>query len=156
MIDIKNNLNFINGEYIPSQADGEIQVFTPSTSELLGAIPSGCNEDAQYALETAQVAQRSWRKVPARQRAKILRQFAAGIRKETEELAELLVKEQGKLLSLARIEVDATATFIEYACDHALTMEGDILPSDNQDEKIYIHRNLDDKLFCHGTNCSGI
>ena len=140
MITIKNNLNFINGAYVPSKVDGEIQVFTPSTGELLGAIPSGCNEDGQLALESAQTAQRSWRKLPARQRANILRKFASGIRAETEELAELLVKEQGKLLSLARIEVNATATFIEYACDHALTMEGDILPSDNADEKIYIHK----------------
>ncbi len=140
MINIKNNVNFINGEYIPSKVDGEIQVFTPSTGELCGAIPSGCNEDAQYALETAKEAQVSWRKLPARQRAAILRKFAAGIRAETEQLAELLVSEQGKLLSLAKIEVDATATFIEYACDNALTMEGDILPSDNEKEKIYIHK----------------
>ncbi|GAA6204545.1 aldehyde dehydrogenase [Thalassotalea sp. SU-HH00458] len=140
MITIKNNVNFINGKYIPSKVAGEIQVFTPSTGELLGAIPSGCNEDAQYALEVAKEAQISWRKLPARQRAEMLRKFAAGIRAETEELAKLLVNEQGKLLSLARIEVDATATFIEYACDNALTMEGDILPSDNENEKIYIHK----------------
>ena len=140
MIAIKNNVNFINGEYVKSKVDGEIQVFSPSTGELIGAIPSGCDDDAQFALESAQLAQQQWRKLPARQRANVLRTFAAAIRKETEQLAELLVKEQGKLLSLARVEVEATATFIEYACDHALTMEGDILPSDNVDEKIYIHK----------------
>ena len=76
----------------------------------------------------------------ARNRANLLRKFAMGIRANADRLAKLLVKEQGKLLSVAEIEVEATATFIEYACDNALTMEGDILASDNEGEKLYIHK----------------
>lgn len=140
MIKIKNNLHFINGEYVASKTSDNIEVYSPSTGEQLGSIPAGCEEDAQYALEVANAAQKSWRKVTARNRAKILRKFAAGIRAQADELAHLLVLEQGKLISVADIEVEATATFIEYACDNALTLEGDILPSDNEDEKIYIHK----------------
>lgn len=140
MIKIKNNLHFINGEYVASKTSGNIPVYSPSTGEQLGSIPAGCEEDAQYALEVANAAQKSWRKVTARNRAKILRKFAAGIRAQADELAHLLVLEQGKLISVADIEVEATATFIEYACDNALTLEGDILPSDNEGEKIYIHK----------------
>ena len=92
------------------------------------------------ALETAQRAQKNWAKFTARKRAELLRSFAAGIRQETELLARLLVAEQGKLLDMAQGEVNGTATFIEYACDNALTLEGDILPSDNEGEKIYIHK----------------
>ena len=113
MIEIRNNLNFINGEYIASKVNGEIPVNNPSTGERLGSIPKGCIEDAQYALEVAEQAQKSWRNVTARNRAKILRKFAAGIRAEAADLAQLLVKEQGKLLAVADIEVEATATFIE-------------------------------------------
>ncbi|NQY34817.1 MAG: aldehyde dehydrogenase [Alteromonadaceae bacterium] len=140
MINIKNNLHFINGEYVASKTSDNIEVYSPSTGEQLGSIPAGCEEDAQYALEVANAAQKTWRKVTARNRATILRKFAAGIRAQADELAHLLVLEQGKLISVADIEVEATATFIEYACDNALTLEGDILPSDNEDEKIYIHK----------------
>ena len=140
MIKIKNNLHFINGEYVASKTSDNIEVYSPSTGEQLGSIPAGCEEDAQYALEVANAAQKTWRKVTARNRATILRKFAAGIRAQADELAHLLVLEQGKLISVADIEVEATATFIEYACDNALTLEGDILPSDNEDEKIYIHK----------------
>ena len=80
MIKIKNNLHFINGEYVASKTSGNIPVYSPSTGEQLGSIPAGCEEDAQYALEVANAAQKSWRKVTARNRAKILRKFAAGIR----------------------------------------------------------------------------
>ncbi|MBR9909436.1 MAG: aldehyde dehydrogenase [Gammaproteobacteria bacterium] len=135
-----NNVNFINGEYIASAAPGTISVYSPSTGEVVGEIPEGCAEDAQRALEVAQAAQKGWAKLTARTRQGLLRQFAAAIRAETEKLATLLVQEQGKLIDVARGEVNATATFIEYACDNALTMEGDILPSDNAGEKIYIHK----------------
>nr|WP_010133184.1 aldehyde dehydrogenase [Microbulbifer agarilyticus] len=139
-LELKNNVNFINGEYVASEADGVIDVLNPSTGEVLGSIPKGCAEDAECALSNAKQAQKSWAKRTARDRAALLRKFAVAIRAETEGLAELLVKEQGKLIGVARDEVNATATFIEYACDNALTLEGDILPSDNEDEKIYIHK----------------
>lgn len=137
---IHNNLQFIGGEYVASQAGGSIPVLSPSTGELVGEIPKGCKADADHALAVADAAQKSWAKMTARTRAKLLRQFANGIRDNADFLAELLVKEQGKLISVARMEVEVTATFIEYACDNALTVEGDILPSDNENEKIYIHK----------------
>ncbi|MBY6188949.1 aldehyde dehydrogenase [Microbulbifer agarilyticus] len=139
-VELKNNVNFINGEYVASETDGVIEVLNPSTGEVLGSIPKGCAEDAERALSNAKQAQKAWAKRTARDRAALLRKFAAAIRAEAEGLAELLVKEQGKLIGVARDEVNATATFIEYACDNALTLEGDILPSDNEDEKIYIHK----------------
>jgi len=135
-----NKVNFIDGKYVPSRESGVIGVHSPSTGDLVGEIPAGCAEDAQAALDAAQVAQKSWAALTARTRANILRKFAAAIREETENLAELLVREQGKLLDVARGEVEGAATFIEYACDNALTLEGDILPSDNEGEKIYIHK----------------
>jgi len=137
---INNNVNFINGQYVASHSAEATVVYSPSSGEPIGEIPKGCIEDAQQALESAQAAQPLWAKKTARQRADILRQFAAAIRAETDSLSKLLVREQGKLLEVARGEVNATATFIEYACDNALTLEGDILPSDNEGEKIYIHK----------------
>ena len=139
-MEIRNKVNFINGAYVPSKAAGTISVFSPSTGELVGEIPKGCVDDAQDALEIAQQAQKQWAKKTPRARANILRQFALGIRQSAEDLAALLVKEQGKLIDVARMEVEATATFVEYACDNALTLQGDILPSDHENEKIFIHK----------------
>ncbi|WP_026016979.1 aldehyde dehydrogenase [Catenovulum agarivorans] len=136
----QNNVNFINGEYVKSYADGVIDVLSPSTGEKIGEIPKGCAEDAQFALESANKAQKAWAKLTSRTRQKILRNFAQKIREAKTVLAPMLVAEQGKLIAVAEMEVEVTATFIEYACDNALTIEGDILPSDNQDEKIYIHK----------------
>lgn len=134
-----NNTNFVNGEYVSSESGETISVISPSTGNEVGVIPKGTPGDANAALEAANTAQKAWAAKTARQRQAILRDFANLIRRDAEQLANMLVNEQGKLLAVARGEVAATATFIDYACDNALTFEGDILPSDNENEKIYIH-----------------
>ncbi len=140
MVAIHNNLNFIDGEYVSSSDKNTLNVLSPSTGELVGSIPAGSIEDAQKALEAAQKAQKGWGALTARERAVILRRFASLIRENIPALAEMLVSEQGKLLDVAKHEAEVTATFIEYACDNALTLKGDILPSDNPKEKIFIHK----------------
>ena len=140
MVVIHNNKHFIDGEYVSSSEQQTLDIFSPTSGELVGCIPAGSVEDAQKALESAQAAQKGWAALTARQRANILRRFAALIRENISALAELLVNEQGKLLDVAKHEAEVTATFIEYACDNALTLKGDILPSDNPNEKIFIHK----------------
>ncbi|WP_096085010.1 aldehyde dehydrogenase [Agaribacterium haliotis] len=139
-MNFQNNVNFIGGEYVASKVDGTIDILSPSTGEKIGSIPKGCADDANHVLEVADAAQRKWAKMTARQRQGILRNFANKIRENKDILAPMLVAEQGKLISVAEMEVDVTATFIDYAADWALTIEGDILPSDNENEKIYIHK----------------
>ncbi|WP_375277443.1 aldehyde dehydrogenase [Alteromonas australica] len=135
-----NKKHFINGEYVTSASQEHMSITSPSNGKLVGEIPMGCEEDAQRALDAAQQAQRPWAKKTARERATVLRKFAQLIREHSDTLAPLLVKEQGKLIGVAEMEVAVTASFIDYACDNALTIRGDILPSDNEDEKIYIHK----------------
>lgn len=131
---------FINGTWTPTASGKHCEVLSPTNGEVVGLVSDGDTADAQKALEAARDAQVAWAKVPARQRAETLTRFTAAIRANADRLAELLVREQGKLLRVARMEVEVTCTFIEYACEWARRMEGDIVPSDQADEHIWIHR----------------
>ncbi|NLS14208.1 aldehyde dehydrogenase [Vibrio sp. SM6] len=131
---------YVNGEWINATSGKIDRVINPSNEEIVAEIQDGDASDADYVLSVAKKAQSEWKRVPARQRAELLRKFAQEIRDNKEFLAELLVKEQGKLLKVARGEVDVTASFIEYACDWARQMDGDIVQSDNEDEHIWIQK----------------
>lgn len=131
---------FINGEWVESSTGERDTIYSPTDESAVGTTAMGVEADAHQALLAAEKAQKEWKKVPPRKRAERMRQFAAEIRANKRRLAELLVREQGKIISLAEIEVEVTATFIEYACDWARQMEGDIVPSDNSDEHIWIHK----------------
>lgn len=131
---------FINGEWVDSKSGKTDDVLSPSTGKVVATIQDGNEEDAQIALEAAEKAQVAWKKVPARKRAELMRAFCGEVQKNREELARLLTSEQGKLLTVARFEVDVFCSFVEYACDWARQMDGDIVQSDNENEHIWIHK----------------
>lgn len=131
---------FINGEWVESSSGKVDEVLSPATGKVVAMIQDGNEADAQIALEAAQKAQVEWKKLPPRQRADLLRAFTAEIQANRERLAQLLTNEQGKLLTVARFEVDVCCSFIEYACDWARQMDGDIVKSDNPNEHIWIHK----------------
>jgi lactaldehyde dehydrogenase/glycolaldehyde dehydrogenase len=131
---------FIGGQWISSDSGKTAEVLSPSNGEAIATVQKGTANDAHRALEAAREAQREWGKLPARRRAEILYAFTSEIRANRKALSELLVREQGKLLRVAEMEVDVTCSFIEYACEWARHLEGDLVPSDNENEHIWIHK----------------
>ena len=140
MSSIKEYKLFIDGQWKTSKSGKTLDVISPSTEEIVGRVQDGTPEEAVEALAAAERAQKEWRKLPARVRGEYLLKLAAEIKANSEYLAELLVREQGKLLKVARMEVGATASFLEYAAEGARRIEGDILPSDNPNEQIWIQK----------------
>lgn len=140
MAEIKEYQLFIDGDWVTSTSGETINIINPSTQETVAKVQNGTAEEAIEALNAADVAQKEWKKLPARERADLLYKLADEIDSNTEFLAKLLVEEQGKLLKVARFEVAVAASFIRYACEGARRIEGDIIPSDNPNEQIWIQK----------------
>ncbi|MCP9237708.1 aldehyde dehydrogenase [Lewinella sp. JB7] len=136
---MKNFKLFIDGKWT-SGSGGTDTVVNPANGEAVGSVAVATADDVTKALEAAKVAQVSWRRLPNKQRADLVRAFSNKIKAHREELARTIVAEQGKLLKVARFEVDVTSSFLEYACDWARHLEGDIVPSDNPNEQLLIHK----------------
>ena len=131
---------FIGGAWTDASTGTTDEITNPTDESTVGRVQIASASDAEKALLAARAAQKGWRRLPARQRAAVLRNFTALIREHQERLARLITREQGKLLRVARFEVEVTCSFIEYACEWARHIEGDIVPSDNPNEQIWIHK----------------
>jgi lactaldehyde dehydrogenase/glycolaldehyde dehydrogenase len=129
---IPKHQNFINGEMI--------QVQNPATEKIISEVPESTAEDIQNAVEAAYKAQKTWAKVPPIERAKYLRPLAVAIRENEENLALTISEEQGKVLSLAKTEVNFAADYIDYMAEWARRIEGEIIPSDKPNENIFLFR----------------
>ena len=140
MSNIKEYQLFIDGEWKNSTSGETIDIISPSSEKIVARVQNGTAEEANQALIAANKAQKEWKKLPPRSRADLLYKLAVEIKNNAEYLAELLVQEQGKLIKVARMEVAVTASFIEYACEGARRIEGDIIPSDNPNEQIWIQK----------------
>ena len=137
---MKNYKQYINGQFIESKATSVIEIVNPCTEEVISTISSGTVEDANNALEAAQIAQPAWEALPAIQRAAFLHKMADVIRENRVFLAETLSKEQAKVIGLAQVEIDVTADYFDYNAGWARRIEGEIIQSDREKEHIYLHK----------------
>src|SRR5215471_6736345 len=98
----------IDGEFV--EAKKYFEVTSPSTEEVISEVPSCTVDDVNSAVAAADRAQKPWAKLPAIRRAEYLREIAGLMRANREHLAKVITAEQGKILSLAQIEVDFSAS----------------------------------------------
>lgn len=131
---------YIGGQWVAPKNGSHTEVLNPSDDSLVAMVANGDEQDAQAALEAAEAAQKSWAAVPARKRAEILYAFIEEVKKNKIELATMITKEQGKLFTVAQFEVDVFCSFVAYACEWARRIEGDLVPSDNENEHIMIQK----------------
>ena len=131
---------YINGEFVESKSGNTFEVFNPATEEVIAVVTKGTAEDARAAIDYAEQAQLAWEKLPAIERAGYLRKIASGIRERSEEIARTISAEMGKVLPLARVEVNFTADYMDYMAEWARRYEGEIVQSDRPNEHIFIYK----------------
>ncbi|MDQ8699531.1 aldehyde dehydrogenase [Hyphomicrobium sp. LHD-15] len=134
-----NYQNFIDGRFVPNRG-ATLDVTNPATFEVIARVPESGPDVVDEAVQAARKAQPAWEKLPAIERARHLRSISEKIRASSEILAHLISQEQGKILPLARVEVNFTADYIDYMAEWARRIEGEILTSDRVGESIFLLR----------------
>jgi len=97
-LDFTTFSNVIDGKTSSTLGKGPQNV-NPSTLAVNPDLPLSTQEDANRAVEAARKAQASWVKVPWRERAEAIRNFAHAIEVNAEGFAKLITMEIGKPVS---------------------------------------------------------
>jgi len=105
---------FINGRFVNSSSSKVIEVINPANEEVIAQVADGTVEDTQKAIDSSYEAQKEWARLASIERAGYLKKIASELEKEKESLARVIAEEQGKILSLARVEVSATSGYFDY------------------------------------------
>ncbi|CCN81012.1 putative aldehyde dehydrogenase [Vibrio nigripulchritudo SFn27] len=125
----------INGQ----KRDGDLPprpVINPATGEVLRNAPEASVKLLNLAVESAQVAFKSWKNVSHITRKAMLTEIADKIEGATEELATLIVEEQGKPLDLAMMEVGGAVAWTRYAADADVPVK---VIQDDANKRIELH-----------------
>ncbi|PAF51405.1 aldehyde dehydrogenase [Helicobacter sp. 13S00401-1] len=131
---------YIDGAFVSSKNDKTIEVINPATKQVISHIPAASEHEVEEAIASSKKAQKAWEALPAIERASYLKKIANEIRENAEMLAQVITEEQGKIISLARVEVNFTADYLDYMAGWARRYEGEILQSDRPNENIFIFR----------------
>ena len=137
-LSLKHYDMLIDGEFVTSSK--MLPVINPATEETISEVPSGTVDDVNRAVLAAERAQKPWAALPAIRRAVYLREIAALLRANREDLARVITEEQGKILALAQVEVDFSADYLDYMAEFARRYEGEIIQSDRPGENILLYK----------------
>lgn len=124
--------NLINGNQLDSSNNLIIEVRNPATNELIATVPNSSEADVDYAVKSAEVAQKKWAKVPLYERGRILEKFVELVERDKEQLAITLCKETGKPITEARSEISNTRTFVTAYVEMAKHLYGINIPTGNE------------------------
>lgn len=131
--------NFINGQWIESEASEYQDVPNPATGETLAKVPISTADDVDTAVSAAKEAFQSWSKTPVPKRARILFKYHQLLTEHHEELAKLVTQENGKSYKEAYGEVLRGIECVEFACGAPSLMMGDSLST--------IATDIDSEMF---------
>lgn len=120
--------NWIGGNDVPSTGSTSVSVYNPSTGEILALTPLSQMEDVDLAVAKAREAFLGWSAAPVPRRASILFAYKGLLETHFEELARLVVKENGKTFSEAQGDVRRGIEVVEFACGITHLLKGETVP----------------------------
>jgi succinate-semialdehyde dehydrogenase/glutarate-semialdehyde dehydrogenase len=130
----------IDGEWQDAADGATFAVHNPANTETVGHAPRCAAADVERAIEAAHAAFAGWRDTPAKKRAQLLRDWFELILTHRDDLATIMVSEQGKPLAEARGEIDYAASFIEWFAEEARRVYGEVVPSPWADRRMFTLR----------------
>ena len=119
--------NYIGGSWIESAGKNSLPVENPSTGEIISTVPLSNAKDVDEAVKAAQQALTSWSVMPIKERVQVFFRYKTLLEKHTQELAELVHKENGKIMSEAVAEIEKSIEVTEFACSMPQLVSGEIL-----------------------------
>ena len=122
--------HFIAGEFLSNGKKNLIESLDPATGKKIGSAVLGSSAIAGKAISVAREAfeTSSW-KSDVRLRSKVLLQLATNLLQRRDDLAEIIVRENGKPLIQAKKEIDAAISETQYYAGLARSILGRTLES---------------------------
>jgi malonate-semialdehyde dehydrogenase (acetylating) / methylmalonate-semialdehyde dehydrogenase len=111
----------------PAERFGEVT--ESATGRVVARVPFATAADVDRAVQAAVAAQKEWGAASLTKRTQVLFGFRERLNAAKEELAEIVTREHGKVLSDALGEITRGQEVVEFACGLAHLLKGEMTPS---------------------------
>jgi succinate-semialdehyde dehydrogenase/glutarate-semialdehyde dehydrogenase len=121
--------HYIDGHWVKASGAKTQEVMNPATSKPIGELAHASKGDLDKALAAADKGFKTWRKVSAFERGKVLRKAADLVRTRADEIAKVLTQEQGKVFMEAKLEVQSAGDILDWYAGEGQRAYGRIIPA---------------------------
>jgi malonate-semialdehyde dehydrogenase (acetylating)/methylmalonate-semialdehyde dehydrogenase len=122
---VRTITHWIGGKPASGESTRTGPVWNPATGEQQAEVLLASRTDVDAAVQAAAAAFPAWSQSSLSQRTKILFAFRELVNARTQELAEIVSDEHGKVVSDARGEVQRGLEVVEYACGIPTLLKGE-------------------------------
>jgi succinate-semialdehyde dehydrogenase/glutarate-semialdehyde dehydrogenase len=138
--DLLHDRAYVDGAWVEADSGETFAVVDPATGATIANVPRMGAAETRRAIEAAQRALPAWKHRTAKDRARILRRLADLMLERADDLAALLVSEQGKPLFEAKLEIAYAASFYEWFGEEAKRLDGSVIQQPLADRRIVVLR----------------
>ncbi|WEG11126.1 NAD-dependent succinate-semialdehyde dehydrogenase [Pullulanibacillus sp. KACC 23026] len=117
-----------------------IKVHNPANGEFIQEVPISTQDEIKKAIIKGHGSFKSWSKVNAHERSRLLREWAQKIQEQKEDIAVLMTKENGKPLCESLGEVDYATSYIDWYAEEAKRIYGRTIPASTESKRIIVSR----------------
>jgi (Z)-2-((N-methylformamido)methylene)-5-hydroxybutyrolactone dehydrogenase len=123
---------YIGGEWVEASSGETFETYNPYTAQPWALIPKGSAEDVDRAVEAAHEAFTTgdWPAMNATQRGALLRRLGDLLSENADRLAEIEVRDNGKLIAEMSAQCKYLPQWYHYYCGLADKIEGAVIPID--------------------------
>jgi succinate-semialdehyde dehydrogenase/glutarate-semialdehyde dehydrogenase len=124
-----DTLLFIDGTWCGGSGGAPLPVLYPATGETIGSVARAGPADLDRALAAAEKGFKSWRKISAYDRGRILRKAGDLLRSRADAIAPVMTREHGKPQGEAKGEVMSGADILDWFAEEARRTYGRVIPA---------------------------
>lgn len=127
---------YIDGKWV--DGNGTMPVYDPSDGSIIAEVATAGEAEVEAAIAAAHRAQPEWAATAPRYRSELLRKAFELMTAESDMLAELVSRENGKVFSDAKGEVAYAAEFFRWFAEETVRVPGDFRKSPSGDKRILV------------------
>ena len=127
---------YIDGKWVNGVST--LPVTDPSDNSVIANVQVSSDKECADAVDAAARAFKSWSKTAPRVRGEVLRKAFEIMVAESDRLAEIVSKENGKVLSDAKGEILYAAEFFRWFSEEAVRINGEFRSSPSGDKRILV------------------
>lgn len=131
---------YIDGRWVDAEGGKTFEVRNPADQSLVGHVADGGVHETKRAIQAAERAFKTWSKTLAKERGEILTRMEALMLERLDDIAKLVVLENGKPFAEAKGEVKFSTGYLGWFAEEARRTYGSIVPSPSPHKQLWVTR----------------
>lgn len=141
LFSVVENKLLIGDKWVSSKSSTWFDIKNPATQEVVGKVPQVTKDEFDLAVKSSKSTFQMWKEVPVPSKLRLVRSFLDQLNANSEELAAIITRENGKPLGDSRGDVFRGIEVVEHTLSFGSLLMGETMENLGKDLDTYSYRH---------------